>query len=327
MKIKITLSQAIEGFNLAKRAEQLSPHTLADYNTTFRKLVVWWGDLDPYLDEVTTDDLREFLDGMSRKTIHPRGIAPRPPRKLSRKSILNIHTGISALWAWALAEGYVDTHIVRQIRVAKPEPPAIMPLSQDDVVAMLEACDYTREYQRPGQVSCRHTRLTAERDKLIIKILLDTGLRVSELCDLTIGDVDLKNRRLRVMGKGSKERLVPIGSKLAKAMWRYLATRPAAKTSEPFLVDGQNGEYALSRHAVARLLRRIGDRAGVSGVHPHKFRHTFAITYLRNGGQEMALMRTLGHTNMTMTSRYARQAQADIERNHRDASPLDNWDL
>lgn len=71
----------------------------------------------------------------------------------------------------------------------------------------------------------------------------------------------------------------------------------------------------------------LGKRAGVRNVYPHRFRHTFAIRYLRNGGQELALMRSLGHTTMSMTSRYAKLVQADVERNHRTASPLDNLDL
>lgn len=326
MERSISFSTAVEGFNLARRADQLSRHTLLDYNTSFRKVARWFGDLDPALDEITVDDLRQFFKALGTRTVHPRGCAPRPARQLSRKTILNVHTGLSALWSWAMAEGYVKANIVRRIKMDKPAPPVIEPLSKEDVELLLDACTHTREYARPGKSSCRNERRTAERDRLVIIFLLDTGVRVSELCDLQIGHIDLRNRRVRVLGKGDKWRVVPIGKRLAKGIWRYLATRPEAEPDDPFIVD-QSGEYGVSRYALRRLLKRLGDKGGVSNVYPHRFRHTFSINYLRNGGQELALMRTLGHTTMEMTSRYARIAQADIERNHKDASPVDNWQL
>lgn len=327
MHTQITISQAVEGFNLARRAEQLSKHTLSDYNTTFRRLLRWFDPLDPFLDEITVDDLRQFFDGMSRKTVTlNHGVAPRPARRLSPKTILNIHTGLSALWAWAQREGYVCDNVVREIQVEKPAPPAIEALSREDVELLLQACEWTRSYKRPGKRETKHSRRTCERDRLIIRFLLDTGVRVSELCDLTIGQVDLRNQRARVMGKGRRERFVPLGRKLCKYIWRYLATRPDAEPDDPFIAD-QNGEYGLSRYAVGRLLKRLGKKAGVSNVYPHRFRHTMAIEFLRNDGQEIALMRILGHSTMEMTRRYAQIAQSDVQRNHKNASPLDNWNV
>lgn len=323
----VLLSQAIEGFNLARRAEQLSSHTLSDYNTTFRRLRVWFGELDPALGEITVEDLREFLDGLSRKTVHlDRGVAPRPARKLSPKTILNIHTGMSALFAWAEREGYVPSNVVREIRVTKPEPPVIETFSQDDMELLIKACEWTRSYRREGQRESRQGRPTCERDRLIIRFLLDTGVRVSELCALTVGQVDLRNQRARVMGKGRRERYVPLGKTLCKYCWRYLATRDNPQPTDPFFTD-RNDQDPLSRYAVERLLKRLGDKAGVSNVYPHRFRHTFAVEFLRNGGQELALMRILGHSTMEMTARYARLAQADVQRSHKGASPLDHWKI
>ena len=135
--VSITLSQAVDGFNLARRAEQLSPHTLSDYNTSYRKLQRWFRELDPRLDELTVDDIREFLDGMGRMTVQPDGVAPRRPRRLSKKTILNIHTGLSSLWTWAVGEGYVEANIIRSIKPPKPERTAIAPFSKEDVELLL----------------------------------------------------------------------------------------------------------------------------------------------------------------------------------------------
>ena len=81
----------------------------------------------------------------------------------------------------------------------------------------------------------------------------------------------------------------------------------------------------MNRHAVGNMLKRLGVRAGVANVHPHRFRHTFATEYLRNGGQMIALKDILGHSDFEMVEHYAHFVQTDIERDHKSASPVDNW--
>ena len=90
---------------------------------------------------------------------------------------------------------------------------------------MLAACDRSRAYTRPGKRKCENQRPTALRDRAIIFLLVDTGLRASELCDLRLRQVDLKSHRIVVMGKGRKERTLPIAPRTAQALWRYLSTR------------------------------------------------------------------------------------------------------
>ncbi len=81
----------------------------------------------------------------------------------------------------------------------------------------------------------------------------------------------------------------------------------------------------FTRDNLGNLLKRIGDRAGVSNIHPHRFRHTFAINYLRNGGNVFALQAMLGHTTLDMVKRYLQIMQIDLEREQQKASPVDNW--
>jgi integrase/recombinase XerD len=94
-----------------------------------------------------------------------------------------------------------------------------------------------------------------------------------------------------------------------------------------FVVGSKDDLRPLTRQHLRKLVSRLGERAGVKKVHPHRFRHTFAINYLRNGGGEFTLCALLGHTDLEMTRRYARIAQLDTANRHRKAGPVDNWKL
>jgi integrase/recombinase XerD len=331
MKTEIALSQAIEGYLLDAHARHLSPKTIADYTNTFNRFRAHIGD--PPLASITPDDIRHFLADLGSRTVSPVGVAPRPARKLSKKTIRNVHIGLSALWTWAIKEGFVTHHVVRAVRPPKPEKPAIEPFSKADVEAMLKACERSQSYARPGKRECDHARPTADRDRAMILLLLDTGVRASELCadpkrkapGLFIQDVDQRNLTIKVMGKGDKERIVPISHRTSKAIWRYLLSRPDAPTTDPLFTNQRGGP--LTSSGLLQLIRRLGQRAGISNAHPHRFRHTFAINFLRNGGNSLELQRLLGHSTLEMVKRYVALAQVDLENAHRRASPVTNWRL
>ncbi|MFN2243984.1 MAG: tyrosine-type recombinase/integrase [Anaerolineae bacterium] len=305
----ISLSAALEGYFIAAHARRLSPATLRDYDNTFRKLEEFLGR-DPPLNSITPADIRGFLSSMDG---------------LSAKTLLNYHTGLSALWTWAVKEGIAEEHILHKVRRPRPEQHEIVPYTRRDLQAMLAACDNTRAYVRPGKRRCSHTRPTADRDRAMVAFLVDTGVRASELCNMRLRDVRLDTQQALVMGKGSKERLVEFSPNTAKHLWRYLATRDETVDRDFFFVslDGQ----PLSRYALRRLIINIGTRAGVPRANVHRFRHTFAIQFLRNQGNIFALQRMLGHSTLEMVNRYLKIAQADLKRAHRTASPLANWGL
>ena len=324
MNIQLTLSQAIDGFLLAKQAQRLSPHTLADYRNAFRKLQAFLGN-DPPIRDITAAQIRQLLIDLGTRPYVPAGIARRAPQVLSKKSILNIHTALSALWTWALDEGLCTAHVVRAVPRPKPEKRAIQPFTQDDVRAMLDACLHTSHYRRPGKRACRNQRPTAVRDQAILLLLLDTGMRASELCALQLHHVDLKNQRVLVFGKGSKERILPISPRTATALWKYMASRGGDTLDDALFASHHGRPY--NRNALLQLIHSLGDSAGVPGAHPHRFRHTFAINYLRNGGDAYTLQMLLGHSTMEIVKTYLQLAHADAARAHRRASPVANWDL
>ena len=167
---------------------------------------------------------------------------------------------------------------------------------------------------------------TALRNRTIILLLLDTGVRASELCGLAIKDADLTNKRILVLGKGNKERALPISPRTAKTLWRYLTTERKDEPVNAPLFLGSEGD-PLNRNALLKLLIRLGAKAGVRDCHPHRFRHTFAVNFLRNGGNVFELQMALGHTTLQMVQTYLVLAQADLDAAHRKASPVENWRL
>ncbi|MBN2004672.1 MAG: site-specific integrase [Anaerolineae bacterium] len=112
-----------------------------------------------------------------------------------------------------------------------------------------------------------------------------------------------------------------------RAIWRYMATRPDYTLVQPLFASDDGDTIPLNRNALYRLLSRLGKRAGVNNCHPHRFRHTFAIEFLRNGGDIYSLQRMMGHSTLEMVKTYLSIVQSDIENTHRRASPVDNWKL
>jgi integrase/recombinase XerD len=208
----------------------------------------------------------------------------------------------------------------------------VEPFTQDEVERMLKACLYTRE----ADTNMRHKyvmrRPTANRDHAIILVLVDTGLRALELCSLKVGDVEIKRGKAEVKhgveggAKGGKGRMVYLGKVARRAVWRYLADRDDRDDPEAPLFIGKSNR-PLNKDALHQVINALGKKAGVKKCYPHRFRHTFSITYLRSGGDVFTLQMLLGHSSLDMVKRSARVAEIDAERVHRKASPADNWRL
>ncbi|MCK4724770.1 MAG: tyrosine-type recombinase/integrase [Anaerolineales bacterium] len=308
MKNQLSFSQSLDGFLMASQARHLSPNTLNDYFNTFRKFQTHLG-CDPPLISISPEQVRSFLSS----------------QEVSKKTLLNYHTGLSALWTWAVDDGIAKDHIIRLVRRPKPEKKSIVPYSRDDIVDMLAALNTSRMYTRPGKVLSSHSLPNSVRNRAIILLLIDTGIRASELCACKVHQADLRNRRITVFGKGSKERTSPVSARTSQAIWRYLAGRGEDLVGDYLFTTGTSGP--INRHDLRKMLIRIGKRAGVDGVTVHRFRHTFAINYLRNGGDPWSLQIMLGHTTMEMVKNYLEIASADLEKSHQKASPVDNWRL
>ena len=280
IKSSISLTTAKEGFLNACQARQLSIHTISDYSNTIQKFIFFVGDIP--MTDVTISLVTTFLASLPH----------------SAKTVLNYHVGLAALWTWAIKQNYVDRHIIRMVDKPRPKIVAITPFTVSEIRAILN-----------------ELRSNPERNRAIIYLLLDTGMRASELVGITKTDIDLQNRKVKVLGKGNKERFLPFSPKTASVLNNCLLKSAGLRP------------FPIKRTSLRTLMVRLGKRAGVQNCYPHRFRHTFAITYLRNGGDGYTLQEMLGHSTMEMVRRYLNIAQVDLENAHRRASPIENWKL
>lgn len=302
---------AIEGYWLARRRD-FSAHTVADYSNTFKRFARHVGAR--HLAEINSTDVHKFLNIL--KTKH----------KLSDKTLCNYWTGLSSFWTWAEEELHIP-HIIRGA-VRRPEwrRPEIQPYSKSELFAMLAATEQAAGYRTGTGRRISGKRPTALRDRAILVTLVDTGIRASELCDLLFRDYEQDSGRLMIQhGKGDKKRTVYLGQSGQKCLWKYLASRGAIKTSDP-LFTTRTGT-PLQRDQLLNMITATAKRAGVSRANVHRFRHTFAISFLRNGGNVLELQRLMGHEKMDTLRIYVELAQLDLANAQQKASPADNWGL
>jgi len=320
--------KAIEGFLQFKSAEGLSPRTIECYRHDLNLWIEHQGNI--MVDLVTSQMLREYLSFMLTEYV-PRRITGNNNIKLSPKTVRNIWVTLSAFFHWASDE----FNIVNPMkRVSPPHfvTPQIEPFTKEEVEKILKVCDYCNEAQSEKRRKFTMRRVTSFRDRAIILTLLDSGIRASELCSLKINDIDMHTGKTIIRAgmsggaKGGKGRIVFLGKSARRAIWRYLATRDDGDDPESYLFIGKNGRQ-LNRDALRQVIHSLGEKAGINKTFPHRFRHTFAITYLRAGGDLFTLQALLGHSSLDVVQIYARIAEIDIEQAHRRSSPVDNWRL
>ena len=315
MTDQLGISKISEGYILACQAEGKSAKTIRIYQDAIRRFVAFVGDKP--IGEVTTDELRRYFAQLQTTTAyqdHPN----RPPldRPLSASTVHIEYRSLKAFLNWAVREELLAENPISRMKAPKTPRTVIRPLSDDQVRAFLAAFN-------------KHTPI-GYRNYVIALLLLDTGLRVSEVVNIKLDDVDLAAQELRVLGKGRKERIVPFGVRVKRALWRYLTLyrhEPACPAVKSFFLT-RDGEPPREDR-VYRAVRQACEEAGIVGVRksPHTLRHTFAVNFLRNGGNVFALQRIMGHSALETTRRYVRLLEEDLQRAHRRASPVDNLRL
>jgi integrase/recombinase XerD len=322
----LNVSKATIGFLQYKSAEGLSPVTVSGYERDLKLWIEFVGDMD--IVEVETTEILSFMNYL-RTGYVPRRITGDNSRKLAPKTVYNIYVSLASFFTWASREFNLNNPMKSIPRPRVPEDAPVEPFKKEEIELLIKACDFCEEAVTDRRRKFIMQRSTSKRDKAILLTLLDTGLRASELCALRVEDVDMRSGKVRIRAgeagkaKGGKGRIVYMGKSARRFLWRYLAEREDGEDPDAPLFIGKF-HRPFNRDALRQLINSLGGKVGVKKCHPHRFRHTFAITYLRSGGDIFTLKALLGHGSLDMVEHYARIAEVDIEQAHRKASPADN---
>ena len=254
-----SLSRSIEGFLLNVSAAGRSPYTIRNYRTELGRFLKFVGDKE--VNKIQSSEMENYLLYLKNDFLICKvATTPIPPRKLSQKTLSNAHGILAGFWKWAAKEFLLPNPF--KVPPIKAYIKPISPLRENEIALLIGACVQTNKHSRKMNLYSS-ARSTAKRDKAIILTLLDSGMRVSEMCGILIKDYDQENGRLLITGKGSKTRFVYLGRSSRQALWSYLLERyPSQKPNkdDPLFAE-MYGMYPLTTNGILQLLKRLGTRA------------------------------------------------------------------
>lgn len=226
---------------------------------------------------------------------------PQRSQPVSPISVQTYARDIRAFFGHLSAEEMIASNPMVRMKLPKAPVKVVPTFTSADIERLLRVPDKNKS--------------TGFRDFTLMLTFIDTQARLSELINLDDKDVDIEGGFLRLMGKGSKERIVPIGTRVSRVLLRYrLKYRPQPVGTDAFWLS--EGGNQLKPTRVQFLIRRYGKKAGLERCYPHKLRHTASVLYLRNGGDPFSLQKMLGHTSLQMTRHYCNLADADVKQAH-----------
>jgi len=240
----------------------------------------------------------------SLKATHLRAFFVSIQERYATKTLHGIAVDIKAFFNFLLGEEYLSANPMQRVAMPRLDQTVLPAFTPDEVSAMMT--------QTKGRDP------VSFRDRAILVVLLDSGVRLSELVSMKVGDVDLSTGTFKVVGKGRKERICRLGPTALKSFIRYVRVR-RGKPSEPLWI----GKYGpITNSGVSQILRQIGQSCAVH-AHPHKFRRTCALTLLRAGCDVFSVQHILGHSDLTVLRRYLAQTEQDVLAAHTKFSPVD----
>ncbi len=236
----------------------------------------------PGVAQITTAYLENYLTYLQDRPLY---FGERPERAGKRPSqgyISAQYRRLKRFFNWLVDRGHIETNPLNRVPSPKVDERVVPTVSEEDFRKLLRLSD-------PEIARTNKERFRLTRDRAVLYVLWDTPARRNEVAGLTIADVDLEGGALLVRGKGGRERQMPIGSTVREVLWQYEQVRATIARGEAAYWTNERGQ-AMQPDWLYMLLKRLGARAGVPGLHTHRFRHTYAMAALRSGMPERVLM-------------------------------------
>jgi integrase/recombinase XerD len=289
------------------RIRNLSEHTLAFYSDTLKELIrlLKAQNIERPID-VTRAHIMTAIETKQNERIK-RGKSDKPSDHTMNKLI----RGWRAFFNFLYDEGFLPNNPYNGIKAIKAEKSVIQTFNREQMKRLLDA---------PNRKT-----FTGYRDYVLMLLLFDTGIRVSEAANIQISDIYWKERQIKIFGKGRKERLVPFSKTLARHLRDYISIRGLLNHDYLFVNIDNN---PFQPRGIQQALKDYGIAAGIKGVRvsPHTFRHTFAKNWIMNGGDVFSLQKILGHTSLEVVRMYVNLFSADVLEKHDLYSPLERLD-
>jgi len=312
----------VDGFLFSLKAEGRARRTIEYYGDLLRPFLRYsqnrgWPNNSPSLD---THQIREFLSWVgTRACEHSAGNGTRLVRQAKPSTAFPYFRALRRLFNWAVEEGYLKSSPLSTIHFKPPSAPPVEPYSREELKRLLAVCDLDT---RTG------ARFTGLRNRAMLLLFLDAGLRRAEMSNLRLGDLDLEGKRVRVMGKGGKIGIVPFSPKTAKVFWAYLVERKVRAKADALWLTEEGVSFSVD--GLDSWFSRLKKRAGVTspgGV--HRLRHTAALWYLRGAKDSFLLQLFLRHESLEMSRRYTQGLKAEeaIAAHRNGASPVEGLGL
>ncbi len=295
------LSTLVGDFERSLRAANKSDRTVEIYGGAARRLIAFLRDqgMPTAAEKVGREHLEAFTADQ---------LARFKPATASQR-----YRALAQFFRWLVEEGEIrDNPFARMKPPRVPESPVPV-ISDAHLTKLLKACEPGKRPEGTRDPVWRRHQLVCARDEALLRLLIDCGVRCSELTNLTVADVDRDAQVLFVVGKGRRPRAVPYGKKSGAAVDRYMRLRARHADAEAkWLWLGTKGR--LTDSGLRQMLERRGTTAGIGHVYPHQFRHSNAHRWLAEGGGESDLMMLMGWKSRQMLTRYGASAAAERAR-------------
>ena len=268
----------------------------------------------PDVQDITTEHLEEYLAYLQDRVRWFGERTYAEPRKLSKGHINAQYRRLNRFFNWLVERRHIDENPLSDIESPSLEEKTVPVITEDQMRDLLTLAD-------PALARTPAHRFRLVRDRAILYSFWDTPGRLSEIAKLRLENTDLTNGTLLVLGKGRKERKMPIGDTARSVMWDYLQERETLKPRTKALWVSEQGE-ALLPGGICQILKRLAKRAGIEDMHPHRFRHSYAINALRAGMPEQVL-KIVGGWRKIPETYFKTLGEEDASEFHRQVSPGD----